>query len=105
MRDRIEQHCRPPLQIGLRPAGLAAGGEGDPGGVQATDSDVYWFLADWFPRKALCASVSSMRAYLASFKKFFTWMGEIGLVSPHIVTAVLDTLKFDRDEFLRKVAE
>jgi hypothetical protein len=55
-------------------------------------------LAEW-------ASVASMRAYLASFKKFFTWMGEIGLVSPHIVTAVLDTLKFDRDEFLRKVAE
>ena len=26
---------------------------------EATDSDVYWFLADWFPRKALWASVVS----------------------------------------------
>src|SRR3989442_818692 len=72
---------------------------------EATDSEVYWFLADWFPRKALWASVTSMRVYLASFKKFFTWMGEIGLISPQTVADVLDTLKFDRDEFLRKVAE
>jgi hypothetical protein len=44
-----------------------------------------------------------MKGYLASFKKFFTWMGETGLVSPQTVADVLDTLKFDRDEFLRKV--
>jgi hypothetical protein len=42
---------------------------------------------------------------LASFKKFFTWMGKTGLVSPQTVAEVLDTLKFDRDEFLAKVAE
>jgi hypothetical protein len=32
-------------------------------------------------------------------------MEETGLVSPETVTDVLDTLKFDRDEFLAKVAE
>jgi site-specific recombinase XerD len=73
--------------------------------AEATDSDVYWFLADWFPRKALWASVSSTKRYLASFKKFFKWMGETGLISPQIVADVLDTLKFDRDEYLRKVTE
>jgi hypothetical protein len=72
---------------------------------EATESDVHWFLADWFPRKVLWASVASIKGYLASFKKFFTWMGETGLVSPHIVAAVLDTLKFDRDAYLRKIAE
>jgi hypothetical protein len=46
-----------------------------------------------------------MKGYLASFKKFFKWMGETGQVSPQVVAEVLDTLKFDRDEFLRKVAE
>jgi len=46
-----------------------------------------------------------MKRYLASFKKFFKWMGETGLVAPQTVADVLDTLKFDRDEFLRKVAE
>jgi hypothetical protein len=44
----------------------------------------------------LWASVANVKGYLASFKKFFTWMGETGLVSPQIVADVLDTLKFDR---------
>jgi len=72
---------------------------------EATEGDVYDFLEDWFPRKALWASVASMKVYLASFKKFFTWMGATGLVSPEIVEDVLSTLKDDRNFFLRKVAE
>src|SRR6266436_4460065 len=72
---------------------------------QATEGAVYDFLEDWFPRKALWASVSSMKVYLASFKKFFKWMGETGLVSPEVVEDVLSTLKDDRPFFLRKVAE
>ena len=73
--------------------------------VEATDSDVYWFLADWFPRKALWASVTSVKSYLASFKKFFQWMGETGRVSPETVFDVLDTLKEGRVEFLEAVDE
>jgi site-specific recombinase XerD len=72
---------------------------------EATEGDIYDFLEDWFPRKALWASVSSMKVYLASFKKFFTWMGATGLVSPETVEDVLSTLKDDRNLFLRKVAE
>jgi len=72
---------------------------------EATEGDVYDFLEDWFPRKALWASVTSMKVYLASFKKFFTWMGATGLVSPEIIEDVLSTLKDDRHFFLRKVAE
>ena len=72
---------------------------------EATEGSVYDFLEDWFPRKALWASVSSMKVYLASFKKFFKWMGETGLVSPETVEDVLSTLKDDRNFFLRKVAE
>jgi site-specific recombinase XerD len=72
---------------------------------EATEGDVYDFLEDWFPRKALWASVASMKVYLASFKKFFTWMGATGLVSPETVEDVLSTLKDDRNLFLRKVAE
>ena len=66
---------------------------------EATEGAVYDFLEDWFPRKALWASVSSMKVYLASFKKFFTWMGATGLVSPEIVEDVLSTLKDDRNFF------
>jgi site-specific recombinase XerD len=72
---------------------------------EATEGDVYDFLEDWFPRKALWASVASMKVYLASFKKFFKWMGESGLVAPQTVEDVLATLKDSRTLFLRKVAE
>src|SRR6266496_1786141 len=72
---------------------------------EATEGSVYDFLEDWFPRKALWASVTSMKIYLASFKKFFKWMGATGLVPPETVADVLSTLKDDRNFFLRKVAE
>ncbi len=72
---------------------------------EADSSDVWTFLGDWFPRKALWASVSSVKAYLASFKKFYRWMGETGRVSPATVEEVLDTLKEERETFLRTVAE
>ena len=72
---------------------------------EATEGNVYDFLEDWFPRKALWASVSSMKVYLASFKKFFKWMGATGLVAPQTVEDVLSTLKDSRNLFLRKVAE
>ncbi len=71
---------------------------------QATDSDVALFLCDWFPRKAMWASVSSVKSYLASFKKFFKWMGEAGYVSDETVTKVIETLKEEREEFLDAVA-
>ncbi len=72
---------------------------------EASEGNVYDFLEDWFPRKALWASVASMKVYLASFKKFFTWMGATGLVAPQIVEDVRSTLKDSRHLFLRKVAE
>jgi hypothetical protein len=72
---------------------------------EATESDVSWFLADWFPRKALWASVRSVQAYCASLKKFFQWMGETRRVSPEIVAEVISTLKEERNVFLAQVAE
>ena len=72
---------------------------------EATEGDVWMFLADWFPRKALWASVTSVKSYLASFKKFFRWLGETGHASPQTVAEVLDTLKEERNVFLRRAAE
>jgi hypothetical protein len=46
-----------------------------------------------------------MKIYLASFKKFYQWMGATGLVSPETVEDILATLKDSRTLFLRKVAE
>jgi hypothetical protein len=46
-----------------------------------------------FQSLALWDYVASVKGYLASFKKFFIWMGETGLISPQIVADVLDTMK------------
>ncbi len=72
---------------------------------EADSEDVWMFLADWFPRKAMWASATSVKSNIASFKKFFQWMGETGRVSPATVAGVLHTLKEDRDTFLRRGAE
>ena len=72
---------------------------------EAHSGDVRMFLANWFPRKAMWASATSVKSNIASFKKFFQWMGETDRVSHETVVDVLDTLKKGRDKFLRKVAE
>ena len=73
--------------------------------AEARSGDVWMFLANWFPRKALWASESSVKSNIASFKKFFQWMGETGCIRPEAVADVLDTLKKDRGKFLRRVVE
>ncbi len=72
---------------------------------EADSGDVRMFLADWFPRKAMWASITSVKSNIASFKKFFQWMGETGRVSPETVVDVLTTLKDDRNHFLEAVTE
>lgn len=70
---------------------------------EADSSDVWMFLSDWFPRKALWASATSVKSYFASFKKFFRWMEETGRVPPKTFADVVATLKEGRDEFLESV--
>jgi site-specific recombinase XerD len=70
---------------------------------EADDDDVFTFLTSWFPRKAMWANVTNVKSYLASFKKFFKWMGETERISDETVTEVLYTLKEHREEFLEAV--
>ncbi len=42
---------------------------------EADDGDVFTFLSSWFPRKAMWANETNVKSYLASFKKFFKWIG------------------------------
>jgi len=51
------------------------------------------------------AAFASGKSNIASFKKFFQWMGETGRVSPETVADVLTTLKERRDHFLERVTE
>ncbi len=72
---------------------------------EAHSGDVWAFLAHWYLRKAIWSSVAGVKSYLVAFKKFFLWMGETDRVSHETVTAVLDTLKKDRNEFLAAAAK
>ena len=67
---------------------------------EADETDITMFLGDWFHRKAMWSSVESTKSNIASFKKFFKWMGETGEASGQVIDEVLTMLKEDRDEFL-----
>ena len=71
---------------------------------EADADDVYSFLADWFPRKALWASESSMKSNMASFRKFFKFLGQSSRVDAETEAEVYNTLKEGKDEFLEAVA-
>jgi len=72
---------------------------------EADGSDIWMFLTDWFPRKAMWSSVTSVKSNIASFKKFFNWLGIAGRIAPEVVADALTTLKEGRDEFLEAVEE
>lgn len=67
---------------------------------EAEENDVSSFLTDWYPRKALWASESNTKAYLASFKKFFKYLVESKRINPEIEAEVRETLKEYKEEFL-----
>ena len=70
---------------------------------EADDGDVSSFLGDWFPRKAMWASESSMRSNMASFRKFFKFLRESGRVDREVEDNVRTTLKENKDAFLEAV--
>ena len=72
---------------------------------EANSDDIRMFLANWFPRKAMWASATSVKSNIVSFKKFFQWMGETGRLSPEVVADVLSKLKDSRNELLKAAAE
>ncbi|MBE9115276.1 site-specific integrase [Lusitaniella coriacea LEGE 07157] len=67
------------------------------------DNDVSDFLIDWFPRKALWASESTVKSYIASFRKFAKYMIESQRMSAEQETEIRETLKEGKEEFLDAV--
>jgi site-specific recombinase XerD len=67
---------------------------------QAQSANVEAFLDDWFLRKALWSSVASVKSYLATFKKFFTWMKETGQMSVSDAEEIVTTLKEGKEDFI-----
>ena len=67
---------------------------------EADATDVGLFLSDWFLRKAMWSSPGAVRSNIASFKKFFQWMGQQGHMDAQVVADILLDLKENRDEYI-----
>ncbi len=62
-------------------------------------------LGDWFIRKALWASPTSIRSIAASLKKFYTFMHERGRISAEDLQDVKDTIKDGLPVWLETLAD
>ena len=71
---------------------------------EADSSDVFGFLRNWYPRKAMWASKSNTRAYMATFRKFFKYLKESNRIEGNIEEEVRETLKEHKEGFLDAVA-
>lgn len=63
-------------------------------------SRVYGFLNDWFIRKCLWSSVSSIKTTAASIKKFYKCMCELNHIKEDEYNDLCRTLKDNMDDFI-----
>ncbi len=63
------------------------------------------FLGDWFIRKATWANKSSIKGYVASLKKFYTFLQEKGLIDKEDLTELKQTIKEEMPEWLATLEE
>ncbi len=63
------------------------------------------FLGDFFLRKALWASPSSVKNYIASFKKFYSFMVETGRTQKSEFEMMKLTIKEEQEEWIEATGE
>lgn len=68
-------------------------------GINAIDG----FLGSWFIRKAMWASVATIKTYLTSFKHFYTFMAQIGLVERVQLLDMKEEIKECKEEWLEAI--
>jgi len=61
------------------------------------------FLGNWFPQKAMWANPSSVKSYIASFKKFYSWMVEQRLNTAEDLQEMKEWIKEDKDGWIEEV--
>jgi hypothetical protein len=57
-------------------------------------------LGDWFQRKALWSSVTSVKNYIASFKKFYSRMVDQGLNTMEELKEMKEEIKEEKGEWI-----
>jgi hypothetical protein len=70
---------------------------------QVTAYDVYRFITDWLPRKALVVSDRQVKSHLASLTKLYQFMKEQHYMPPEKAAAILEMMKVDRQEMIEVV--
>ena len=66
---------------------------------------VLTFFGDWFPRKALWASPTSVREMAASLKKFYSLMHEAGHIDADDLDELKESIKEGMPDWLEEVAD
>ncbi len=66
-------------------------------------SQVGCFLGDWFIRKAMWASVTSIKENITSIKKFYQFMLEIGEIDNDEFAELKEEIKECKDDWIKKV--
>ena len=66
-------------------------------------TDIYDFLAHWFPQKTTWASPYNTKSHIASFRKFFKFLSERGQYNPEMEKEIRRTLKENKQVFLDAV--
>ncbi len=61
------------------------------------------FLGDYFIRKTTWSSKASIKENIASFKKFYSFLNEKGLISSSDLAQMKDLIKFEKDDWLDAV--
>ena len=68
-------------------------------------SSAYGFLNDWFIRKCLWSSITSIKECAASIKKFYKCMNELGNIDKDSYDFLYNSINDNMDEFISTLIE
>jgi site-specific recombinase XerD len=71
----------------------------------ADSLEIISFLGGWFPRKALWACPTSIKSYVATFRKFFKWMVENKNFSKEEYADIVETMKQEKESWIEQVSD
>lgn len=75
----------------------------EPTPAKEGSDEVGYFLGNWFIRKAMWASVSSIKENITSIKKFYQFMYEIGEIEKDDLVELKEEIKNCKDEWIENV--
>lgn len=65
--------------------------------------EINYFLGYWFIKKALWASVSTIKENITSLKHFYTYMNDIGQISAEELDDIKIEIKENKEEWLETI--